>query len=139
MTNTSEEVLENSEEKEAKIKAEEERQKALLEAEYARVRGLPHKIVNGIPIALTEEEIEEFNRPDPNQAAIDLEMKKNLLIKPRLEYLKETDWYVLRELDQEEAYPLAIKTRRETARQEINAIQSIDDLEQLESFTAEFR
>jgi hypothetical protein len=115
-----------------------ERQKALLEEEYLRIRQLPHKIVNGIPIALTDQEIEEFNRKDPNQDAIDLELKKNSLTKPREEYLKNTDWYVAREADQPGSYPIEVRNKRTQAREEINAIQSAENLEQLDSFAINF-
>ena len=115
-----------------------ERQKALLEEEYLRIRQLPHKIVNGIPIALTDQEIEEFNRKDPNQDAIDLELKKNSLTKSREGYLKNTDWYIAREADQPNSYPTEIRNKRTQAREEINTIRSAENLAQLESFTSDF-
>lgn len=115
-----------------------ENQKAL-EEEYLKIRQLPHKVVNGIPALLTEQEIEEFNHKDPNQDAIDLEIKKNQLTKQRKEYLKNTDWYVTRESDQPNSYPDVIKNKRVQAREEINTIQLTTDLQQLESFTTDFQ
>lgn len=117
---------------------EREKQKAL-EQEYLKIRQLPHKVVNGIPILLTKQEIEEFNRKDPDQYSIDLDIRKDQLTKPRKEYLKNTDWYVTRESDQPNSYPSEIKNKRIQAREEINTIQLITDLQQLESFTTDFQ
>ena len=135
MTNTDQETPENFQEL---SKEELEQQRLQLEEHYAEIRRFPHKIVDGVPIALTEEEWEEFNRPDPNQDAIDLELKKNSLIKPREGYLKNTDWYVAREADQPNSYPTEVRNKRTQAREEMNTIQSAENLGQLDSFTINF-
>ena len=135
MTNTEQENTENSQE----LSEEElEQQRLQLEEHYAEVRNSPHKIVDGIPVALTEEEWQEFNRPDPNQEAIDLEMKKNLLTNQRKKYLSDTDWYLIREVDHPQSYPEEVKNKRTQAREEINLIESAAILQQLEAFNDNF-
>lgn len=115
-----------------------EQQRLQLEEEYAAIRNVPHKVVNGIPIALTPEELEEFNREDPNQEAITLEMNRNHLINLRKKYLSDTDWYLIREADQPQSYPEEVRSRRTQAREEINLLQSFSALEQLEPFISNF-
>jgi len=51
------------------------------------------------------------------------EEKKQSLINVRLQYLKSTDWYTARELDEPNSYPQEIKAKRILARQEINEIE----------------
>ena len=135
MTNNEQEISENSQE----LSPEElEQQRILLEEQYAAIRSVPHKIVDGIPIALTLEELEEFSREDPNQESITLEMNKNHLINLRKKYLSDTDWYLIREADQPQSYPTDIKNKRMQAREEINLLQSFTALEQLEPFISNF-
>jgi hypothetical protein len=135
MANTDQKIPENFQELSEK---ELEQQRLQLEEHYAEVRSSPHKIVDGIPIALTEEEWQEFNRPDPNQEAIDLEMKKNLLTNQRKKYLSDTDWYLIREVDHPQSYPEEVKNKRTQAREEINLIESAAILQQLEAFNDNF-
>lgn len=135
MTNTDQETPENFQEL---SKEELEQQRLQLEEHYAELRKLPHKIVDGVPVALTEKEWEEFNRPDPNQKAIALEMQKNQLINPRKKYLKDTDWYLMREVDQPQSYPPEVRDKRTRLREEINAIEAAEDLQQIELFTSDF-
>ncbi|MBU6140460.1 MAG: hypothetical protein KGP29_02745 [Proteobacteria bacterium] len=135
MTNTDQETIENSQE----LSEEElEQQRLQLEEHHAEIRRSLHKIVDGIPIALTEEEWEEFNRPDPSQEAIDLEIQKNLLINQRRKYLGDTDWYLIREADQPQSYPEEVKNKRNQAREEINLIESSSTMQQLEAFSSNF-
>lgn len=135
MINTDQETPENFQE----LSEEElEQQRLQLEEHYAEIRRFPHKIIDGVPVALTEEEWEEFNRPDPNQGEIDLEMQKNQLINLRKKYLSDTDWYLIREADQPQSYPPDVKNKRVQAREEINFIQSLSSLQQLEQFSSNF-
>lgn len=135
MTNNEQETPENSQE----LSPEElEQQRILLEQQYAAIRNVPHKIVDGIPVALTPEELEEFNREDPNQEAITLELNKNHLINLRKKYLSDTDWYLIRESDQPQSYPTDVRNRRIQAREEINLLQSFTALEQLEPLISNF-
>jgi hypothetical protein len=127
MTNNEQESPENSQE----LSEEElEQQRIQLEEYYAEIRSSPHKI--------TPEELEEFNREDPNQEAITLEMQKNQLINLRKKYLNDTDWYLIREADQPQSYPSDVKNKRIQAREEINLIQSLSNLQQLEQFSSNF-
>ena len=135
MTNNEQESPENSQEL---SEQELEQQRIHLEEYYAEIRSSPHKIVDGVPVALTEEEWEEFNRPDPNQEAIALEMRKNQLVNPRKKYLKDTDWYLMREVDQPQSYPSEVRERRTRIREEINAIEAAENLQQIELFTSDF-
>lgn len=64
---------------------------------------------------------------------------KNESVTARKNYLDETDWYAAREIDQPNSYPSEIKNKRIQAREEINTIQLIADLQQLESFTTDFQ
>ena len=135
MTNNEQESPENSQE----LSEEElEQQRIQLEEYYAEIRSSPHKIVDGLPIALTPEELEEFNGEDPNQEEITLEMQKNQLINLRKKYLNDTDWYLIREADQPQSYPSDVKNKRIQAREEINLIQSLSNLQQLEQFSSNF-
>ena len=63
---------------------------------------------------------------------------KNTAISSRKNYLTNTDWYVIREFDQPNSYPIEIKNKRIRARTEINDIQSEEQLERLDSFTNNF-
>lgn len=74
-----------------------------------------------------------------------LEILKEQLTESRLSYLKNTDYYVIREVDKLEGepekvskYPVEIKERRDLARSQINAIDSAETLEDLKIFNVEF-
>lgn len=71
-----------------------------------------------------------------------LDQKKNdlkmLLIRIRKKYLNDTDYYILRELDEPNSYPIEVKNRRILARQEINAIELSVTLTDLQQFSESF-
>jgi hypothetical protein len=48
-----------------------------------------------------------------------------------LAYLQQTDWYVIREIDQPNSYPKEIKEKRILARDTINNIDKYNTLEEL--------
>lgn len=87
---------------------------------------------------------EEILPPDNKLPEIkeSLEDKKNRikseLITKRKIYLSSTDWYLLREFDQPNSYPLEIKQKRILARQEINQIKSVNSLAALSKFNTLF-
>jgi len=57
-----------------------------------------------------------------------LEEAKSFAIGNRKNYLHSTDWYISREYDETGTYPTEIKSKRITARSEINAIVNETDI-----------
>ncbi len=110
---------------------------ALKEIEWAEVRKVPHKVVNGVPVAMTEAEIEEFNRLPDNHDEIVLENTKMTLIVSRKKYLDNTDKKMMRALD-EGVKNYAEKEPRQKARDEIDRIKAAKDLKALEKFSNSF-
>jgi len=110
-----------------------ERYYALKEIEWAGIRKVPHKVVNGVPVAMTEKEIEEFNRLPDNHDEIVLENAKMTLIVSRKKYLDNTDRKMMQALD-EGFYEYPEKERRKQAREEIDQIKSSDNLASLSEF-----
>ena len=64
--------------------------------------------------------------------------KKNQLINVRINYLKNTDWYISREIDEPNSYPEVVKDKRILARQEINNIENCNSLLELEQYSIDF-
>jgi hypothetical protein len=52
--------------------------------------------------------------------------------------LKDTDWYLMREVDQPQSYPPEVREKRTRLREEINAIEVSENLQQIELFTSDF-
>jgi hypothetical protein len=51
----------------------------------------------------------------------------------RSSYLQTTDWYILREFDNPNSYPIEVKEKRTLARNQINEIEKISDLKEANS------
>lgn len=75
--------------------------------------------------SFTKEEIEEEKR---EQATIILKKK---LINPRQNYLKMTDWYIIRFVETKQEPPKIIRKKRACAREEINLIENETDIQDL--------
>jgi len=77
-------------------------------------------------IIKTDGKIEGYREATQEEVSLyfELPLQKSNLINVRLQYLKNTDWYIAREIDQPNTYPQEIKDKRILARQEINEIES---------------
>lgn len=85
----------------------------------------------------------EFNKPTWTQiqnklTEISIELLKSKLIDVRKTFLKESDFRVLRFVDEGTPYPNEIKDKRIVARQEINEIEATTTLNQLNQFSVIF-
>lgn len=115
-----------------------ERYYSLKEIESAEIRKAPHKVLNGVPVAMTEAEIDEFNRLPEDNDEIVLKNLKATLILSRKKYLQETDWQAAaltkygRPLDSE------VPAKCLLANQEINEIEACKTLKALEAFREVF-
>lgn len=61
------------------------------------IRKLPHKVVDGIAIALTDEEIAFHTAPQPESEKV-AHLKQNIVAKCKA-YLASTDWQIIRLAD----------------------------------------
>lgn len=110
-----------------------ERYNALIE----EIRKVPHKVVNGIPVALTQDEIKDFEKKEENYDEIMMQNKKNTLILQRTKFLDETDRKMYKALDVGSPdYPE--KASRAKAREEIAAIKASESESDLEKFSSTF-
>lgn len=74
----------------------------------------------------------------PSSTTIKKERKKESLILSRKKYLNNTDFRVLRFIDEGMSYPDEIKTKRIQARREINDIEAATTLAALNEFSEVF-
>ena len=78
------------------------------------------KLVDGKRVEMTEEEIISLEK----SRKTDIVVLKSTLISERKHYLRETDWYVVREHDNSVVCPQEIKDKRQLARAEIDEIET---------------
>ena len=80
------------------------------------IRKLPHKVIDGIAIALTDEEIAFHTAPQPESEKI-AHLKQNIVAKCKA-YLASTDWQIIRLSDPTsgEALKEGVATNRALAR-----------------------
>jgi len=79
-----------------------------------------------------------FNLVNTETEEEEITRLKNAAISSRKNYLTNTDWYVIRETDEPNSYPIEIKNKRTQAREEINSIQTATTLEDIQSFNSDF-
>ena len=79
-----------------------------------------------------------LEKPSFTNTQCKISCKKTDLIEPRSLYLKSTDWYTAREVDEPSSYPVEIKNKRILAREEINSIEACTTLAALNEFSVNF-
>lgn len=95
------------------------------------------KLIKFIGGDWTYEDIIEEPKVEKTEEKI-LEQAKLLRLGARKTYLASTDWYITREVDTPDSYPIAIKTKRIQARTEINAIENLTTLVEVEVYNETF-
>jgi len=65
--------------------------------------------------------------PEPTEEEKIKQLKDNAIVL-RKDYIHSKDWYITREYDQPNSYPIDIKNQRILARSQINEIEKIDNL-----------
>lgn len=96
-----------------------------------------YKKVNGEDIRLSSEEVTAYEDMQPTYEMI-LAKSKEKKIAFYKNYLIETDWYAVREIDDPNSYPEDIKNNRILARNTINLIESINTIEELNEININF-
>lgn len=104
------------------------------------IRKLPHKVVDGIAILLTEEEIAFHTAPQPESEKMD-NLKQAIITKCKA-YLINTDWQIIRLADPTSVEILkeGVAEKRALARSIQNDIKTgvISTLEELENININF-
>lgn len=83
-------------------------------------------------VIIDQEKVNEIN------STLNARQLKSVLISSRKRYLKDTDWYLAREVEISGSLPLEVREKRQWARQEINEIESLLDIADLETFNINF-
>lgn len=83
-------------------------------------------------VIIDQEKVNEIN------STLNARQLKSLLISARKRYLKDTDWYLTRELEIIGSLPQEVREKRQWAREEINEIESLTDIADLETFNINF-
>ena len=105
------------------------------------IKLLPHKMVDGMAILLTESEIEELNQPPSEQELINrLNLAKQSKINRCKVYLEFTDWYIIRSIDPSSGavVPELILTKRALARSLQDEILACSSIEQINNININF-
>lgn len=104
------------------------------------IRKLPHKVVDGIAILLTEEEIAFHTAPQPESEKMD-NLKQAIITKCKV-YLANTDWQIIRLSDPTSGESLkeGVAEKRALARSIQDDIGTgvISTLEELENININF-
>lgn len=82
--------------------------------------------------------IDQGNSPSTKSNEDLLKEAKSSRLSTRRAYLASTDWYITREADSPNSYPIEIKNKRIQARTEINAIESATTLAEVEVYNEIF-
>ena len=101
----------------------------------------PHKMVDGIAILLTENEIAELNQaPSEENLLNQLNSQKQVKINKCKAYLNDTDWYIIRMLDPSNSSIVAdnILINRANARAFQKDINNVTTLEELNNININF-
>jgi hypothetical protein len=101
----------------------------------------PHKIVNGIAILLTENEIAELSQPPSEEELLNqLNSQKQVKINQCKAYLINTDWQIIRLADPTSGEPLkeGVAENRALARNLQDLIKDCATLEELNNINIDF-
>lgn len=100
----------------------------------------PHKMINGIAVLLTENEIAEFNKLQTEHLLNQLSLQKQLKITQCQKYLNETDWYIIKMSDPSNVsiVPENILINRSNARTWQKDINTCTTLEELNNININF-
>lgn len=107
-------------------------------AEQERIKKLPHRMVDGVAVAFSEEELEILFAPADEQET--LNNLKAFKIEQCQQYLKDTKWYVERFTDPSSLKPIPehVLANRKFAREVQDKIEKTKSLKTLENINTTF-